>query len=109
MMAVETIRCPHCQSEGVVKYGMTSNGKERFRCQQVKQCGRTFIRGYSYPGRTPEVKRQIVEMTLNGSGVRDIARVLHVSPTTVIGELKKRPVGSPRSIRSSWKGAGRTR
>jgi cAMP phosphodiesterase len=28
-------------------------------------------------------------MTLNGSGVRDIARVLHVSPTTVIQELKK--------------------
>jgi len=32
----------------------------------------------------------IVEMTLNGSGVRDIARVLQISPTTVIGELKKR-------------------
>jgi hypothetical protein len=30
-----------------------------------------------------------VEVTLNGSGVRDIARVLHVSPTTVIQELKK--------------------
>ncbi len=28
-------------------------------------------------------------MTLNGSGVRDIAGVLHVSPTTVIEELKK--------------------
>ena len=28
-------------------------------------------------------------MTINGSGVRDIARVLHVSPTTVIEELKK--------------------
>jgi transposase-like protein len=28
-------------------------------------------------------------MTLNGSGVRDIARVLRVSPTTVIQELKK--------------------
>jgi transposase-like protein len=38
----------------------------------------------------PAVKRQIVEMTLNGSGVRDIARVLQVSPNTVIGELKKK-------------------
>jgi len=43
----------------------------------------------TYPGRTRQVKQQIVEMTLNGSGVRDIARVLHVSPTTVIQELKK--------------------
>jgi len=30
-------------------------------------------------------------MTLNGSGVLDIARVLHVSPATVIRELKKSP------------------
>ncbi len=28
-------------------------------------------------------------MTLNGSGVRDIARLLYVSPATAIGELKK--------------------
>ena len=104
-MAVEAIHCPHCQSEAVVKYGTTSNGKVRFRCQQEEQCGRTFIRAYAYPGRTPAVKQQIIEMTLNGSGVRDIARVLHVSPTTVIGELKKRPARSPRSIPSSRKDA----
>jgi transposase-like protein len=88
-MAVEAVRCPHCQSEEVVKYGRASNGKERFRCQQYAQCGRTFIRAYAYPGRMPEVKRQIVEMTLNGSGVRDIARVLRVGPNTVMEELKK--------------------
>src|SRR5215475_14375369 len=103
-MAGEVIRCPHCQSAAVVKYGKASNGKARFRCQHGEQCGRTFIREYAYSGRTPEVKRQIVEMTRNGGGVRDIARVLHVSPTTVIEELKKRPARSPRSIPPSWKG-----
>jgi transposase-like protein len=90
-MAVEAVRCPHCQSEEVVKYGWASNGKERFRCQQRARCGRTFLRTYAYPGRVPEVKRQIVEMTLNGSGIRDIARVLRVGPNTVINELKKSP------------------
>jgi transposase-like protein len=94
-MAEEVIRCPHCHGEAVVKYGRASNGKERYRCQQLDQCGRTFIRAYAYPGRLPEVKRQIVEMTLNGSGGRDIARMLQVSPSTGIGELKKRPVHSP--------------
>jgi len=34
----------------------------------------------------PEVKQHILEMTLNGSGIRDIARVLHISPTTVMAE-----------------------
>lgn len=85
-MAVEVVQCPHCQSQTGVKYGTASNGKARFRCQQAGRCGRTFIGVYAYPGCVPEVKQQIVEMTLNGSGVRDIARVLHVSPTTVIGE-----------------------
>jgi hypothetical protein len=39
----------------------------------------------------PEVKQQILEMTVNGRGIRDIARVLHIGPTTVIQELKKAP------------------
>jgi transposase-like protein len=108
-MAEEAIRCLHCQSETGVKYGRTSNGKARYRCQQTSTCGRTFIRTYAYPGRGPEIKRQIVEMTLNGRGVRDIARVLQVSPTTGIGELKKRPARSPPSTKASWKGAVPTR
>lgn len=88
-MAEAAVRCPHCQSDAVVKYGKASNGKARFRCQQREQCGRTFVQTYAYPGCLPTVKRQIVEMTLNGSGIRAIARVLQVGPNTVIKELKK--------------------
>ncbi len=36
------------------------------------------------------MKQQIVDMTLNGSGVRDIVRVLGVSSATVIDVLKKK-------------------
>ena len=88
-MTAAVVRCPHGQSYAVVKYKKASNGKERFCYQQRDRCGRTFLRAYTYPGRTPEVKRQIVEMTLNGSGIRDIARVLRVGPNTVLKELKK--------------------
>ncbi len=88
-MAETAVKCPHCQSEAVVKYGKTSNGKERFRCQQREQGGRTFLQSYAYPGCLPSVKPQIVDMTLNGSGIRDIARVLHVGSNTVLRELKK--------------------
>ena len=35
-------------------------------------------------------QRLIVEMTLNGSGIRDTARVLRVSPVTVLSVIKKR-------------------
>jgi transposase-like protein len=42
------------------------------------------------------VKHQIIEMAMNASGIRDTARVLHVSPTTVIKELKKRNLSCTR-------------
>ncbi|MEM6434376.1 MAG: IS1-like element transposase [Cyanobacteria bacterium P01_D01_bin.115] len=35
------------------------------------------------------MKQQIADMAMNGSGIRDAARVLQISPTTVIEELKK--------------------
>ena len=98
-MTGAAIKCPHCQSEAVGRYGKTSNGKARFRCQQTVQCGRTFLQTYAYAGCLLTVKQQIVEMTLNGSGIRDIARVLQVGPNTVLKELKKsaRPLaGQPQ-------------
>jgi hypothetical protein len=47
-------------------------------------------------GLLSEVKHQIVDMAIHASGIRDTARVLHVSPTTVIKELKKRNRSSHR-------------
>ena len=36
------------------------------------------------------MKQQIIDMSLNASGVRDTARVLHISPDTVLRELRKK-------------------
>ena len=51
---------------------------------------KTFILDYTYQGYRPEVKQQVAEMAVNGSGIRDTSRVLKISPNTVIKELKKR-------------------
>lgn len=83
------VECPHCQSTEVVKHGKSPVGKQRYRCQKADCPYRTFVLNQTYPGQTKQVKQQIVEMKLNGSRIRDIARVLRVSPTTVIQELKK--------------------
>ncbi len=83
------VKCPYCQTEEVIRHGKSSNGKQRFRCLFSECPYQTFSLSSAYPGRNREVKQQIVEMTLNGSGVRDIARVLHVSTSTVMRELKK--------------------
>ena len=85
------IRCIHCNSSDVVKNGKSAEGKQRYLCRNEDFPYRTFILDYSYQGCLQEVKQQVVEMTLNGSGVRDTARVLHISTDTIINELKKRP------------------
>jgi transposase-like protein len=89
-MALVYVHCPECQSINVVQYGKQANGTQRYRCNN-RDCPRTiFLLQYSDKGRLPAVKQQIVDMTLNGSGVRDIVRVLGVSSATVIDVLKKK-------------------
>jgi transposase-like protein len=73
---------------------MTRHGKQRDRCRACPEHGRTFLLAYAYAGQSPAVKQQIVDMAMNASGIRDTARVLHVSPTTVLKELKKRHLNS---------------
>ena len=67
-----------------------------YRCREQRCAGRTFLLDYSYPGQSPAVKQQIVEMAMNASGIRDTARVLHISTNTVLTELKKRNLTSTR-------------
>ena len=80
------VLCPHCQSDNVFKHGFSAEGKQRYRCENPECQRRTFILNHSHPGRTKEVKAKIVSMSHNGSGIRDTARVLGVSTTTVIKE-----------------------
>jgi len=74
----------------------TRQGKQRYLCQETLCDSRTFLLDYSYAGQSPEVKQQIIDMAMNASGIRDTARVLKISPTTVIKELKKRNLSLKR-------------
>ena len=74
----------------ISRHGKTRQGKQRSCCQETVCDGRTFLLEYSYAGHSAAIKHQIVDMAMNASGIRDTARVLHVSPTTVIKELKKK-------------------
>ena len=88
-MVSVSVQCPHCQSVEVIKAGKQANGAQRYQCQNGQCARRIFLLQYQDRGRVPEVRRQVVAMALNGSGVRDTARVLRISPTTVIAVLKK--------------------
>lgn len=95
-MVLVPICCPHCEQDQVVKRGKTEQGKQRYLCTNVECSAKTFILDYSYNGHLREVKSQIIDMAVNGSGIRDTARVLRISPTTVIHELKKKNRASTR-------------
>ena len=93
-MLFQILNCPNCHGTDIVKHGKSPEGKQRYKCRENVCNGRTFILDYAYPGQSRQVKQQIVDMALNGSGVRDTARVLHVSHSTVIRELKKKNLTS---------------
>jgi transposase-like protein len=95
-MITQGLPCPSCQGTDIVRHGKTPQGKQRYRCRETSCQGDTFLLDYSYPGQSQHIKDQIVDMAMNASGIRDTARVLHVSPTTVIKELKKRPLTSTK-------------
>jgi IS1 family transposase/transposase-like protein len=83
------VRCPSCDSKRVVKNGKDKKKKQRFMCQNTDCTEQTFLINYEKIGREPRIKRLILKMAINGSGIRDTSRVLEISPTTVISTLKK--------------------
>lgn len=89
-MTFIAVQCPHCHSEQIVKRGKTARGTQRYLCQNIMCTAGSFLLDYRNRGYLPEVKRTIIDMSLNTSGVRDTARVLRISPDTVLSELKKK-------------------
>src|SRR6266481_4815616 len=94
LMTFIAVRCPHCQSEQIVKRGKTGCGTQRYLCQNPTCATGSFLLDSRYLGRLPEVKHQSIDMRLNASGVRDTARVLRISTDTV---LKQNPQSARRN------------
>ena len=93
-MATVNVYCPMCKSDYVVKHGVSDEGKQRYQCKNSECSKNTFLLDYSYNGYLPDVKEKIIDMTLNGSGIRDTARVLGINMNTVMSELKKKKAKS---------------
>lgn len=101
-MVLLPVHCPYCQSGRVVKRGRSESGEQRYLCQNEVCAHRSFRLDYVYKGRLPQIGHQIIEMALNGSGIRDTARVLEISTSTVLKELKKKNPLLSRSIQRCW-------
>ena len=88
LMAQIHVSCPHCgEQKSIVGNGKARRtGFQRYFC---RSCQRYFQLDYLNQGCTPNIHERIVTLTMEGLGVRAIARVLKISLTTVIKHLKK--------------------
>ena len=92
MVYKEEKHCVYCSSTDLVKNGKCPGGSQRWRCNS---CKKGFRFDYRYNARKQGVREKIIEMTLNGSGVRDVGRVLKTSRDTVCPVLKKNAKNEP--------------
>jgi transposase-like protein len=92
MVHQQKIHCPHCHGTDLQKNGKSPNGTHRWYC---KECKKHFRLAYRYNACKQGIKEQIIELTLNSSGVRDIGRVLSISKDTVTSVLKKNTKNEP--------------
>ena len=89
-MVLVPVTYPYGHSAQIIKGGHTETSKQRYRYQQTHCPHRSFVLEPASHGRLPHVKAQIIEMALNGSGIRDTARVVKISPATVMNEWQKK-------------------
>lgn len=75
-------RCPYCQStERQVKAGRNGSGSQRYKCQV---CQRKYTPEPKPIGYPDDVRRQAVQMYVDGMNFRRIARTLGVAHRSVI-------------------------
>ncbi len=74
--------CPSCNMEGCTKDGIV-NEKQRYKC---KSCG--YRHAVKYLGISPSIKRQALQLYLEGLGFRSIGRLLNCSHVAVYNWIK---------------------
>ena len=87
-MALVSIKCPHCGSDNVVKFGVDSNGKQRYLCCNKECLHKTFVEKYTYNACDPCVRSRIFFSIVNGCGTRATARILEIAKGTVTSALR---------------------
>jgi transposase-like protein len=91
-MVTLIVSCRYCGNQDAVRRkGLTTNGNQPHRRTGYKceYCKRSLQQVYTHKAHEPGIKERVVDMPLNGSGIRDTARVLKINMNTVMSTLKK--------------------
>lgn len=79
------MKCKYCNGSNIIKYGYQSNGCQKYQC---KDCFRYFQERYTYQSYIIKDK-QIITLTKESCGIRSTARILAISPNTVLRRILK--------------------
>ena len=75
--------CKKCGNSKIVKNGKSRNGEQRYLC---KQCNYSFQLVFHYTSyRIGDF--EIIQLTKEGCGIRSTARILGISPSTVLRRI----------------------
>ena len=92
---------PQVWRQSALKAGRNASSTQRYRCQNPSCLTKTFMLTTRYRAYQASIKEQAVEMAINGSGIRDTARVLKIDKNTIISTLKKSNhtgAGQPKAV-----------
>ena len=99
------MECKYCGGT-CVKDGRQNNGRQRYKC---KSCHRKQQALYSYNAYQKGVNDEIVTLTKEGVGIRSTARILNISPTTLLSRIvqiaqtiSRPPVTYSKDLWSGW-------
>jgi insertion element IS1 protein InsB len=81
--ALMEYNCKRCNCLKVVKNGKSRNGEQRYLC---RQCSYSFQIVFKYDSYLVK-DYQITQLTKEGCGIRSTARILGISPSTVLRRI----------------------
>jgi hypothetical protein len=102
-MITQILQCPNCHGTDIVKHGKSPEGKQRYKCRETPVRADIHLRLCLFRAIPSS------ETTDSGNGTQwqrspRYGPVLHVSPSTVIQELKKRISNStskPKGVKAT--------
>ena len=80
----DTKICPNCFSPKIIKNGKTKTKKQQYFC---KDCNKRFLDFYTYQAYRYGINNDIIALTKEGTGIRSTARLLKISPTTLLARI----------------------
>ena len=84
-VAVSVLPCKYC-GQDCIKNGKEKNGQQRYKC---KSCNKSQQAAYAYRAYDQNLDHNIIALTKEGVGIRGTARLLGISPTTLIARIKR--------------------